>query len=433
MYNSRYSNRVLKNVIEPEKAFGCFYYYDETLDEILKFREVKFKQFKAGTKYDLNEYGEGVLNLKFNDVNLFNELIEFSILKPLMFQIYLDDEINANIGVRANGLFYFFTKVFFSHDPKENEFIREIDFLSFSSLFENGSIAEHTKEYDYDLLPVDEQGNKIIPEDYNLVTFKSKTFNEIVVRLWHDNLIATPVNRIKGGFHDEDLTRRVKGVQNFQTTGVGPEGLITYTSSKKSVLEIRKGIVGVLRGQGEYSLSTLEIKLTPKTGATDKIKLFTNFIFRDPIILENGIIKDNYTFISKEVNQENDLVDILIENNGADDLSYREKIGVKSFQWKTLEGLGSATVEEGGTASDLKDNAREIAGNNEIIDTTNLEIDFNEMEYFVDLLPGMVLEMIGYSGVINGKYLIKKMSCIFEQTHLSYAIDEIERIEGSMK
>lgn len=428
-YISNFSDRVLKNKIDPEVIFGRVIYYDESIDEIKTLKMCKNKDFKAGVSWNLDSNGEGILILDFKNIELYNLIVDNSQTYPLAFQIFTikSDE--------KKGLFYFFNKIIFEHNPLENTILRQIEFLSFSSAFEKTTIVEHTKEYDFTTLPIDESGKKILPEDYNTIIYKGLTFASILTSIWSKNVgdnTSTPINRVKGDYHMSDIDRKFKGIIGMAVIDnvdfPAPANLITYSSGKKSMFEIKQGVIGVLKGQGINKVPILDFTIDENLPL-----LQATYTFENDILIENGVdIKDNYTFLRKELDQQNDIVDVLIENSNQDNYYYRDKIGVKPFQWKNKEAIGSGTIEEGGTSIDLKDNAIDVAGTNEILDLTNLAVDFRDKIYFIDVRAGQNLTLIGYGSLIDGTYLIKKISAVFEETHISYAIDEIERIEGGL-
>lgn len=423
-YVSQYSNRLLKNVFEPEKVFGRIIYYNEETDTIETLELCKFKQFKAGTSYYLQDNGLGELKLSFFDIDLYNLIIEKSSQVPLVFQILTNDE-EPNFG-----LFYFFQKIVFEHVVEENEFIREIYFLSFASLFEQNTIIEHTKEYVFADLPVDENGQKIIPNDYNTIIYKGLTFKTILGRLWEKNIgdnTSIPNNRVKGNVHSTDVRRKCKGIKRMvvldDVNFPAPPNLITYSSEKKSFLEVKEGLSGVLKGQGVYAKPILDFRIDEATQLLE-----ATYKFEDSIILENGEVKDNYTIYKKSIDLSSDITDVLIEESGENNIYYRDIIEPKPYQWKNFEGLGSGTLEGGEVASDLRDNLLEIAGANEIIDITELMIDFYDKKYFITVRAGQIIELIGYGEEIDGSYLIKQISAVFEDTYVSYGIDSMEKI-----
>ncbi len=429
MYNSNYSNRVLTNVIDPEGLLGRFMIYDGT--NVVEYKVVRNKEFKAGLTFNELDNSDGVMIMPFTHLSLFDEIIALALEVPVLFEVYIYNQ-NEIIESGKYNKFYYFDMVNYLNNPLDNELTLEMTFKKFSGIFETNTIAEHTIEYDFNTLPVDDQGAKILPDDYNIVSYKNVSIVQAMTNLWNMNIgsdISIPVNRCKGDFHINDIDRKVLGIGTLNFVGDIVSETITYTSEKKSILEIREGFAGILRGRDIFEKFVLNTKYNETTQLLDFY-----FVQNDTIIIDNATqtIKDNFTRLEKEIIISTDLVDILVESTGNDNFSYHDYIGAKPNQWKKLEGLGSASIEEGGTALDMKDNATDIAGNNDITDNTNLEIFFKEKAYFKDIHAGQIVEISNFGDVVDGVYLIKQISAVYEDSYISYAIDVMERIRGGL-
>lgn len=414
-----YSDRVLKNFFNPSDFFGRV--LKVSGDDVVEHTIIRFGDISPGDSYNMNNKGEGTLTLNFANEDLFWELVNLQKTTPICIERF-EYKNYLSLGSNEFNLFYFPSKHDYIDNVEANTKTRKITFQTHTSLYEANTISEHNNEYDFETLPLDPNTQQpIIPNDYNMFSWTS-TIEGLISELWQDNVI-NPVNRLKAEAHVLDATRKPKGFGTFTPAPSLAQGNIEILVNKQSILKIRDDAYNTLKGRGELQRHIPMIKYNSST-----LKLDFYFISTDDYIINKGDSLDTYTYFSQSEDFTNDLIDILVESNQADNLYDREVVEVKPYEWKLKEGITSGEVDENGTNSTFDDTAISYAKQQDVIKATNLSIDFREANFFKDIRPAQIITITGYDDLVNGNYIVNQLSAIINNTYVSYNIDDMEEV-----
>lgn len=412
------SNRVLKNNISNNYLFGRI--LSVTSGQLTQHSFIRYGQIKSDSFFNLRSDSTGDCELIINGEELFNELIDVLSNNMAVLEIFIYDDYE-NLESNEYNEFYFYKGFSVENDPQKFETTFKIQLTSFASTFFSKTYVEHTKEYDFASIPVDvESGEKIMPDDYNKIVFNNETIENILIRILNDNLFAC-VNRCKGDIHVSEPTRNIKHIilGGVQTTLLGN---LTTCVEKQSLLNLLEHYASSFKGRGINDRYIFKLKYDPILFV---LKVYV--IINPTINIVNGKVRDNYTFYKREVNVSTDSVNILVESGSNDNNALNNSYNPKPYAFKENESLVVGNLEEGETSLAFEDEALSEAGSKEITDNIELDIYFNNLDYFKDINNGQVVNLTGYNNV-NGDYIIKQISCIITQTYLDFAIDDMEKI-----
>lgn len=418
---SNNTNRVLLNFISQEDFFGRILYVDGA-NNVEEFMLIKYNDLLSGGSYNFDYLGNGELDLNWKDPIKYQMLLEFMQGQPCVLEVFIYEDYNNLTSTQFNK-FYFFDYYLFEDNPEENKKTRKFKFHSFATAIESKSMAEHSVGYYFPSIPVDSDGNKVLPDDYNKVLFNSSGFNNFINSIYDKNLF-NPVKREKGDIQTPDSDRKIQGFGNVTITSPINNGKPIYIlEDKQDLLSLRTLALNYLISLGELRIDIPEIKYDQLTK-----KLNIEFIYNENINLENGLVKDNYTSFKREVDYSVDVSNSLFESTGDDNFDATQQEPKKPWAWKMNESIGSGSVEEGESGSALQVPTDSDLIENEPNDSSQITIDFKDKLYFKDIHAGQIVNLSGYGNLVDGQYRITEISCVIEPTYLSYGIDKMERI-----
>lgn len=421
-FQTNSSNRILLNFINSEDFFGRILYVDEN-DLVQEHMLIKYSDLIPGGSYNFDLVGNGELILNFKNESLYIQLSEFMQQNACVMEVFIYKDYKNLQGGEFNK-FYFFDYLLFENDIEENTKTRTFKFHTFTTAIESKTIIEHNVGYDFNSIPVDSDGNKIMPENYNKFEWDSD-FESMIVFLYDKNLFD-PVKKTKGDFHVTIAPERK--LRGFGTLGFNvslTNAPIIILENKQSLLDIRQ-LAHFFIKDNDPRMHIPEIKYDQSSK-----KLDITFNFTDIINLQNGLVKDNYTYFKNEVDFSDKLATILVESDAKDDNKfYNNPTPLIPNVWKGIEDISSGPIDKSNVhqTEPLHTIGVSELNKREIINTTSIGIDFKDKEFFKDLNAGQLIEMTDYGSLIDGQYRIEKISCVINETYLSFEIDEMERI-----
>lgn len=411
--------RTLKNFINHADDFGRILYMVGNDLEI--YKPIKYGDLTPGSNFNFTKNSEGVLELIFANEEYFLELVNFMQLNACVVEVFIYENYDTLLSTEYNK-FYFFDYFNFTNDVENNTEERILKFKTFTEEIERKTIIEHNVEYDFETFPIDPDTlEPVIPNDFNLFSFNG-TITSLMSEIFNDN-IFTPVNRLKGEAHTPDPNRAMKGVGVIALNTSDSITNISLLEPKKSVLEIRSKANDFLKNNGELKVQVIEIKYNQTTK-----KLDFYFLQNPDINITQDFSQDNYTFFKKEIDFSDDINDVLVESSSNDNIYYRGFQSPPSNLWKSYETIESGNVDETNSTSQMQTTAESIITKRSAIDLTELDIDFTNYEFFKNLHAGQVITLSGYGEFVDGDYIVDQISCIINETHLSFAIDKMEKL-----
>lgn len=413
------SNRVLKNKVKSNDLFGRLLYMNGSDLEIAFY--IQYGDLKTGSSFNFTKDSGGNLELQFANDTLYLELLDFVQLNACVFEVFIYSNFDDLSNTEFNK-FYFFDFFNFTNDIENNKRERILRFGTFSENIEDKAIVEHNIEYDFSTFPIDPgTGDPVIPNDFNLFKYYG-TIDGLTFEIMIDNIFS-PVNRLKGGEHVADPNRAMKGFGEVVLNSTDSLVFVDILEPKKSVFEIRSKANDFIKSNGELKVQVIEIKYNQTTKKLDF------YFFQNPNInITQDFSQDNYTFFKKEIDFSDDINDVLVESGTPDDKYYRGFQSPPSNLWKSYETIESGNVDEGGSTSQMQTTAESIITKRSAIDLTELDIDFTNYDYFKNLHAGQVITLSGYGELVDGNYIVDQISCIINETYLSFAIDKMEKL-----
>lgn len=411
--------RTLKNFINHADDFGRVLYM--VGDDVEIYKPIKYGDLTAGGSFNFTKKSEGVLELTFANEEYFLELVNFMQLNACVIEVFIYENYDSLLSNEYNK-FYFFDYFNFTNDIENNTEERRLKFSSFTEIIEKKTIVEHNIEYDFSTFPIDPgTGDAVIPNDFNLFKYYG-TIDGLTFEIMIDNIFS-PVNRLKGGEHVADPNRAMKGFGEVVLNSTDSLVFVDILEPKKSVFEIRSKANDFIKSNGELKVQVIEIKYNQTTKKLDF------YFFQNPNInITQDFSQDNYTFFKKEIDFSDDINDVLVESSTPDDKYYRGFQAPPANLWKSYETIESGNVDEGGSTSQMQTTAESIITKRSAIDLTELDIDFTNYDYFKNLHAGQVITLSGYGELVDGNYIVEQISCIINETHLSFAIDKMEKL-----
>lgn len=416
-------SRLLTNIVNHNDLFGRVLIANLETDDVEFYKFIRYGDIMAGSSFNQSKMSEGTLELVFKDEDLYFDLLNKVQTSPVLIEVFIHDDYD-NLTADQYNKFYFFDILSYTDNIADNSKERKLTFGLFSTTIEKNTIGEHTAQYDFADLPVDpDSGQKIIPSDYNKININYEidfiVFNLLSYAVFH------PSDRNKGDFHVADNDRRMRGLGTLTAVDSFGEGqaIVRLLEPKQSIFSLREKANNFTYENGENRTQMIEIKYNLAT-----LKLDFYLIINETIEIEKQDTRDNYTFFHKEIDFKEDVVDVLVESGGADDKFVRKKKPCPPNLWKAYESIESGTVDEDGGLDAMNGSADATMTGKDPIDTTELDIDFTTREYFKTLHAGQLITLSGFGVMVDGVYRVDQISCVVEQTYLSYAIDKMTKL-----
>lgn len=428
--NTPYSRKI----IGPNIPFGRLLKYDELAGIVEEFI-IYYSDVVAGANYSMissvaENIAFGELELSFNNATKFKRIAELVETTPLAIEVFIHEDYTNLEGLQFNK-FYFIDYEYYENNMAELKREFKIKAIDFSGAIENETICEHNVEYD--AFQTDADGNRIEPPNFNMIVFNTTQPYAIYEDMFQFN-VNTPVDRNKGTRHNTEITRKPKGIGRLYNLFEFSNDGLSYTSEKKTLFEIRREINQILKNQNDVQqLPNLELKLV---GGELQIWL----VAKDNIEIDNYINKDRIITQTREKDYRNSVEDALVESDKLDMVS-AHKVRTRANVWKQKETIESASPDAGteesphgdGSAAyvaPLNTKCDEILGDGTPIDKAELEMNIKGESYFDSIDTHTIIDVKNFGDMFDGQYRIDKISCVVEQTYLSYSLETITKINN---
>lgn len=424
-------NNYDRKMITPNIPFGRLVKFDEALGIVDVFT-IYYADIRAGTNFTsissvAETVGFGELELNFENSNKFKQVVDLIDISPLAIEVYIHDDY-SNLDINQFNKWYFIDYDFYEKNTAKNKLDMKIKAIDFAGAIEDKTICEHNIEYTS--ISTDADGNPIEPPNFNLIVYENTTSYFIYSDLFRFNIVL-PINRNKGGTHITELSRKPKGIGDLMTN-LNLGEFFAYTSEKKSLFTIRRELNQILKNQQDIqNLPNLELKLEDG--------VFNVYLkINDEIMIDNFINQDRVITQSREKNNRNSIEDALVESDKVDLVSVH-KVRERPNMWKQKEALESASPNEGTEEVEnpptsplyrepLASKTDEVLGNGTPVDKAELEMNIKNAKYFDTLDAHTIIEVKNFGEFYDGQYRVDKISCVVEQTYLSFSLENITKI-----
>lgn len=404
-----------------------------SFSKISFIKDIFFRDI-INSEMKINFFEPNELIVKLKNYELFEELLNIYNESGLVFERVIHKE--ANYQENKFNKIFFINKINF----KSSEFNYEITGLDWKH-FESKKIVNHNVFFNNLTLPVDEDGDKYFPEEFN--KYRNNTQNQ--TNLIKDILkrsILEPFYNVKGNDPREIYTA-TNGINLFskfywlndiivEDYGISNDKIYTFLKEKASVTGFKSDIYNFY-GINNFCVHRVESELS-----NDNLTLF--YKKNNNIIIDNFYNEDKLIDFTFEIDDQN-LVNESFSESSSDDFlgaqySNNSLQNTNSFQnikigrLGTGEPLSVSIAEENNSDwfNFLNSKNEELINSNITKKSYSLEIEFRDKYFLKDFDVCDIIELVNFEEIINGRYLIKSISEIIEDNYITYAIEDMQKL-----
>lgn len=319
-------------------------------------------------------------------------------------------------------------------DKGKNSQDLKMKLVGLEELLFDRKVIQHNKFYEnYESLPVDEEGRKVTPDDFGKISWEGP-FNNFLKECIERNL-KNPVEIVANKKPTRiDQDRKIKGL-TFGNLDCGLTANLTMLRNEAVFRLILDDILPSLLKDDVYKRPIIYFELVFSGGPT---------IMNPRLSIEQSrqfeLIKKTSLDTITSAKYKNDTTknkNTIITTSSSEVAHDEAGNWIQGF-FKNIKSGDFSTYEERNTSqSDDPIKINEIARQSEAELKTEFEnaceIFFHDYEVMSDFFPGDVINIVGYSDLIDGYYYCPEIEEIVENGGTSFILKDLDKLDDTRK
>lgn len=418
-----------KENLKPEDLVAKVYYLQG--NEFIFHSYLENRDLKSLTM-TLNYIASDELELVFPDYETFKEYysLSFSTTLKIEIMVHSEDDMEAEIAagthLESDSLY---NNVFFVQKRSISETVTNENSYTMKAKDWKGFVEErrfltHNVFYNETDIPVNENGELEFPDDFNKIKFYGVNMAD-QLKYFYANDIIDPYDFAKGYKPKQMAWWRM--VKSYLATEliVNDTTLIIYDTlqERKTLAEYKEKYFNTAFDNDEYAVPRVETKVLP-SGSGYGVQVVYNP--QSVHVISNQFGTDEVTEASSDLDATDYYNNVYIESDKDDFLQTSwQKIAdgdMTSFEYHEI------ATEDDGDISSMENYAKELISEKEELVTRTAVLFFSKKEYLKDIKIGDKISLTDYNDLLNGEFIISKLSMIIEGNTVDFSIDEMKQI-----
>lgn len=380
-------------------------------------------------KIEYNYIETDLLTLETANFDVFNEIYQMAQTNTIIIERLYNtrDEINESGGTLADSIYnniFYVNKLTLTDSVNTDDNARTIVAYDWKGFVEDRKLISHNVFYTADTLPVDEETGEVsYPDDFNKIKY-SNNFVDQIKEIYNNNIID-PYHLVKGVEpYREANNRKVKGYNDTELIVNGTLTSYNTLQEKKSILEYKTKFYNTSFDNENYNVLRVDNTIYNSGGN------YYNSIVYNPQnthIIDYLLSLDKINDFTIDIDG-TEMYNFAYVESDSDDFDYKSSYDVKDRELTSFETFGTSSNDDGDTSS-IQSSADELLNSSRELVTRTAEIYFNEKIFMKDIKVGDFVEFYNFDTLLNGRYIIKKITEIFEGKLRTYSIDEMEYLQ----
>lgn len=411
-----------KKNLQSDVLVAKVYYLED--DFLVFYKNLELGVLKS-VKMSLNYIKGDELTVEFETYSVYKEFFDLSRERDIAIQIMvydeeeLDDETTPTS--KYNNIFFVSKKSI--SEKVDGDSTYQLFGKDWKGFIEYRRFLTHTVFYEPEEIPV-ENGEKKYPDDFNKIKFGDIFFQD-QLRYFYENDIFDPYFLAKGSKPLKTDEHRQIGILLGTELTINEDRFDIYNTlqERKTLGDYKEAYYKTAFDNGNYTVARVDTKLQK---VVDGYKIRVAYNPRTNHQISNEFGNDDVSEATYDIDANEYYNSIYVESGKEDFIStHYQKRGTNEI---TTYEFFETSQEDGGNTTSMSNYAKQLMSEKMKKVTRTAMIYFAKKDYLKDVKIGDIVEMTDFNDLLNGEFIISKLTMVIENNTVDFSIDEMIEI-----